>query len=87
MVVIGFLLAILGLCLVSVGVTGAAFKVFVEQGQGFSATEPGILDILNVLPKIVDAIVKAPNWLGMTIAGIVVVLVGVSIARGGRSTA
>jgi len=87
MVVIGLLLAILGLCLVSIGVAGAAFKVFIEQGQGFSATEPGILDILNVLPKILDAIVKAPNWLGMTTAGLLVVLVGVSVARMGRSKA
>lgn len=85
--VIGFVLAILGLCLVLVGVAGATFKVFIDLGSGFSATDLGIADILNLLPKILEAIAKAPNWLGMTAAGVILVLIGVGIARKGRATA
>jgi hypothetical protein len=85
MIVIGFVLAILGLCMVAVGVAGAAFKVFVDQGQGFSATDVGILDVLNLVPKILEAITKAPNWLGVTATGVILVLVGVTIARLGRA--
>lgn len=87
MVIVGLVLAVLGLCLVSVGIVGAAFKVFAAEGAGFSATEQGIVDILNLLPKVLDAIAKAPNWLGMTAAGVILVLVGVGVARMGRPSA
>jgi hypothetical protein len=78
---IGFALAVLGLGLVSIGVTGAAFKVFADQGQGFAGAEPGIVDILKLVPNLLSAIGKAPNWLGMTAAGVILIIVGIMIAR------
>lgn len=69
MAILGFLIAVLGVVLILIGVIGAAFEVFAKRGKGFATSVPSIAEILKLLPSLIEASLKAPQWLLMIAAG------------------
>ena len=82
MVVLGWAVAIAGIALILLGVIAAARKVFLEEGKGFAAGERSAFD-LEGLAKVITAILAAPSWLLMVLAGTALVYFGHQIAVGG----
>jgi uncharacterized membrane protein len=83
MILVGLIVALLGIALIMLGTIAAARKVFKDEGEGFGAQKKTGFDFEG-LAKVITAILTAPSWLLMVLAGGALVVVGVQIASGGR---
>jgi uncharacterized membrane protein len=81
-ILLGSAVAIAGIALILLGVIAAARKVFLEEGKGFALGERSSFDFEG-LAKVITAILTAPSWLLMVIAGMALVYLGHQIAVGG----
>lgn len=77
MFIFGYVLIILGIVFIMLGVVGAAAEVFARKG--FAIATRTIVQILKLLPDVINALAKAPKWLSMTIVGIILVLIGLQL--------
>jgi hypothetical protein len=77
MFIIGYVLIILGIIFIMLGIVGAASEVFARKG--FAIATRTIVQILKLLPDVINALAKAPKWLSMTIIGIILLLLGLQI--------
>jgi hypothetical protein len=82
MFLLGSVVVLAGIALILLGVIAAARKVFVEEGKGFAAGERSAFDFEG-LAKVISAVLTAPSWLLMVLAGMALVYFGHQIAVGG----
>jgi hypothetical protein len=74
MVVVGFLLIVFGVIFIALGAVGAAATVFAKKG--FALASPTIVQILKLIPDLINALRQAPQWMAMTFTGITLLLIG-----------
>jgi hypothetical protein len=80
MMILGVLVASLGVILILIGVIGAAKDVFAAKGKGFSAGEQKLAELFF---QVVFAILKGPPWLVMVFFGACLVFFGHQLSVGG----
>jgi hypothetical protein len=76
MAFIGYVVMLLGVALIVIGVFGAGLAVLRDKGEGFAATPDTFVQVLKQLPKLIEALAKAPKWLSMTLIGLLLVWAG-----------
>jgi hypothetical protein len=80
MVVVGYVLIAFGVVFIALGTVGAAAAVFAKKG--FAVGAPTIAEIIKLIPDLIKALTKAPQWLAMTFVGILLLLLGLWIVQG-----
>lgn len=81
--ILGYLVEIAGIILIVIGVFGAAIAVFTDRGKGVISPADTFVAVLKELPKLIDALAKAPKWLSMVLIGLLLVWAGNQLGHGG----
>jgi len=79
--VLGIVLIVIGVIAIMAGIGGGIAKMFLELKKEAKASSFGLADILpaktiEALTKFLEALVKAPIWLALTIIGLLLVAAG-----------
>lgn len=76
MAVIGYVIMLLGVVLILIGVFGAAVAVLRDRGEGFAGATDTLAQVIKDLPKLIEALGKAPKWLSMILIGLFLIWMG-----------
>jgi len=74
---VGWILIILGIFFVVLGLAAAARDVILKYYLDLSSESvPALKNILEIFVALIKALTKAPQWLALTIVGLIIIILG-----------